>query len=191
MKTKPLLFAVTLAQAVSSSPAFAQGLYAEIGAGRSHARADCAGTSQCDRNGAFVRGILGYEFTPNWALEVTLADLGRIQATATVPGVGSVQASARMRSFGIGAAGTWPLSEAFSMTGRLGIASNKTSVGGSAVGVSVSDSERKTVPYAGIALNCALSKTTSVGLSVDRTEAGYAGEKLAVLALGLGARFRF
>lgn len=191
MQAKQLLSAATLVAAFASAPAGAQGFYAELGGGRSRADVDCAGTTTCDRDGTFVRGLVGYAFSPNWAAELSLASLGRVEASAVVPGVGTVQTSAKLRSAGLGVAATLPFSESWALTGRLGVASNQTSVSGSALGTSVSESERNTAAYAGIALGYALSKTTSLGLNLDRTEAEFGGEKFAVVSLGIGARWSF
>ncbi len=191
MHRKSLLGAATLFAALSSTPAFAQGFYAELGAGRSRADANCAGTTTCDRDGSFVRGILGYAITANWAAELSLANLGRIEASGDVPGFGTVQTSAKLRSAGLGVAATLPFSDSWALTARFGVASNKTSVSASALGESVSDSERNTTAYAGLALGYALSNSTSVVVNVDRTQAEFAGEKLPVVAFGIGARLRF
>ena len=191
MKNPFFLCSLAFAAAMSSAPVAAQNLYVEVGAGRSRASVDCTGTSACDRSGSFVRGILGYEFMPNWALEVSLADLGRVNASGSLAGGGTVQTSAKLRSAGIGVAGSLPLSDSFALIGRLGVASNKTSVRGTAMGASVNDSERHTAAYVGMALNYALSQTSSVGLTVDRTQAEFDGSKSTVVAVGVGARFRF
>lgn len=190
-RARHLLHAAACAAALLAAPAFAQNLYAELGAGSSRASADCSGTSSCDRNGSFVRGIVGYQLTPHWAVELALADMGRIRATAPLPGVGSVQITAKLRSAGLGAAGTWPVTDKLSFTGRLGVASNQTSISGESAGTAVSDSERNTALYAGLALHHAVSSTMSVGLTLDRTQAEYGGDQVAVAALGLGLRLLF
>jgi OmpA-OmpF porin, OOP family len=192
MKTHVLVpIAAALVAALSSTPTRAQGIYVELDAGRSRVHADCAGTTSCDRDGTFVRAALGYQLTPHWAVEIALADLGRIEAAAEVPVVGTVQTSARLRSAGLGVAATLPLSDTFSLTGRVGVASNKVTVSGSGAGASLRDSERHTTAMAGVALHYAWSKTTSLGLGVHRTEAEYGGTKNAVVAAGVGVRVGF
>lgn len=191
MKTLSILGAVACAALLSTSPAIAQNGYVELGAGRSHADADCSGTTTCDRDGTAVRGVLGFELTPNWALEVALADLGRLKATAEVPGIGTAATTARLRSAGVGVAGTLPLGDAFAVTARLGVASNRTSVSASAAGASIQESETNTAAYAGAAVRYALSRRTALALTVDRTEAEYGGDKTPVVALGLSLRLSF
>lgn len=193
MKLSKLLLATGTASLLSGA-ALAQGTssyYLEAGVGQARASVDCAGTTVCDRSDTSLRLIAGYTLSPQWALELSFARLGRIRATAEVPEVGTVQASARLRSVGIGVAGTLPLNDSVALVGRLGIASNKTSVSGSSGGTSVSDSETRTAPYVGAGLDYALSKTVSLGLSADRTEARYQGEKTSVTSFGAGVKLRF
>jgi len=172
-------------------PAFAQSTYVDLAVGQSKVNIDCAGTTSCDDSGTLARAIVGYEFAPNWAAELTLAQLGKVKVAANVPPVGNVRVTAKLRSIGLGVAGTLPLNDAFAFTGRLGVASNKTSFSGSAAGISATDSETNTVPYAGIGLSYALSKTLSASLSLDRTQAEYDGEKASVTSVGVGVKWRF
>lgn len=191
MNKTQIVGALVYAATAWTTPALAQDLYAELGLGASKADVDCSGTTQCDRTGTFVRAIVGYEFAPNWAAEVSFADLGRVKASANVPLVGNVQTSAKLRSIGFGVAGTVPLSDTIGLTGRLGLASNKTSISGSAAGRSASDSETNTAPYAGVALSYAMSKQVSLSLTLDRTQAEYGDDRMAVVAAGAGVRVRF
>jgi OmpA-OmpF porin, OOP family len=172
-------------------PAFAQTTYLDMSVGRSKANVDCAGTTSCEDTGTLARAAFGYTFAPNWAAELTLAQLGKLKAAGNVPGVGNVQATATLRSIGLGVAGTLPLNDAFALTARLGVASNKTSLSGSAAGVNASDSDTHTAPYAGIGLNYALTSAISATLSASRTQVRYDGEKASVTSAGLGLQWRF
>lgn len=189
MQSKHLVLAA--AAALLAVPALAQNDYVEIGAGRSDARVDCAGTISCDNTDTYLRAIAGYSFTPTWAMELSLAHLGRIKAAANVPGLGRVDASARLLSLGFGVAASWPVSDAVSFTARLGIASNRTSVSGSAAGQGTSDSENNAAPYAGLALGYAFSPTWTASLTLDRTQAEFQGEKSGVVTAGLALRWRY
>ena len=189
MQSKHLLLAA--ATALLALPALAQNNYVEIGAGRSDASVDCAGTISCDNTDTYLRAIVGYSFTPTWAVELSLAHLGRIKASADMPGLGRVDASARLRSVGLGVAASWPVSDAVSFTARLGIASNRTSVSGSAAGQSTSDAENNAAPYVGVALGYAFSPTWTASLTLDRTQAEFQGEKAAVVTAGLALRWKF
>jgi OmpA-OmpF porin, OOP family len=179
------------ATALLAIPALAQNAYFELGAGRSDASVDCTGTTSCDDSDSFVRAIAGYQFAPNWALEFSLAQLGRIKATAFVPGIGTVEASARLRSVGLGVAGSWPLADALSFTARLGVASNRTTISGSAGGLGGSDGENNAAPYAGLALGYAFTPAWTASLTLDRTQAEYQGDKATVSTAGVALRYRF
>ncbi len=189
MKSRQILLAA--AAALLTVPALAQNAYFELGAGRSDASVDCTGTSSCDDSDSFVRATAGYQFAPNWAVEFSLAQLGRIEAAAFVPGIGTVQAKARLRSVGLGVAGNWPLADALSLTARLGVASNRTTISGSAGGRGGSDGETNTAPYVGLALAYAFTPAWTASLTLDRTEAEYRGDKATVSTAGLALRYRF
>ncbi len=179
------------AAAALSLPVFAQSLSIDVAVGQSKVDIDCAGTTRCDDSDTLARAILGYEFAPNWTAELTLAQLGKFSVAANVPPVGNVQVTGKVRSVGLGVAGVLPLNDSFAFTGRLGVASNKTSFSGSAAGISATDSETHTAPYAGIGLSYALSKTVSASLNLDRTQVEYQGDKASVTSVGLGVKWRF
>jgi len=185
------LAAAAAAFLFAQAPALAQNTYLELGAGRSKADVDCSGTTRCEDQATAVRLIAGYGFAPNWAAELVLADLGRIEAAGFVPGVGTVQANARLRSVGLGVAGSWPISDALSFTARLGVAANRTRISGTALGQSAAESESNTTAYGGLALAYAFTPAWSANLTLDRTQAEFQGEKADVTSAGLALRFRF
>jgi OmpA-OmpF porin, OOP family len=189
MHPKQVLLAA--ATALLALPALAQNAYFELGAGRSDASVDCTGTSSCDDSDSFVRATAGYQFAPNWAVEFSVAQLGRIKAAAFVPGIGTVEATARLRSVGLGVAGSWPLADTLSLTTRLGVASNRTTLSGSASGRTGSDGDTNAAPYVGLALGYAFTPAWTASLTLDRTQAEYQGDKATVSTAGLALRYRF
>ena len=193
--TTPLPARAALPLAAASGGASAQTTtspwYGELGLGQSKASVDCAGTISCDDKGVFFRAIIGYEFTPDVSLELSAARLGRIKAAALVPPFGRVDINASLRSIGLGVAGQLPLNDQWSLTGRLGVASNKTSVSGNVGGSTGGDSETSTQPYLGLAVNYAIDKRTQLSATVDRNRIEYSGEKSSVTTLGVAARWRF
>lgn len=166
--------------------------YLELGAGASRTAVDCAGTTRCDNTGSVLRATAGYSFAPNWAAELSLARLGSLEAAGSVPGVGNVVAQARLRSAGLAVAGTLPLSDAWSMTARLGAARVRTTIDGTVSGLaSASQSESTTAPTFGVALNFALARSTALTLAVDSTRAEYDGEKATVTTATVGLKLNF
>lgn len=185
MPYRHILFA-TAAAALLALPAFASP-YVDLVAGRSTADVDCSGTTACDKNSTALRATVGYAFTPHLAAEFSYADFGKLHASAVVPGVGGVDASARLRSAGLGVAGTLPLGDSWALGARLGVASNRSTVSGNGA----SETQTSTEPYVGISGRYALSKTVALGLALDHTRASYDGEKTDVVSLGLGLRLVF
>lgn len=191
---KPLLLALSTAalaltgltpQVVLAQP------YVELGAGMSRADVDCAGTIRCDDTSPQARVTAGWSFSDSLAAEVTLAQIGKLSASAVVPVVGRVDADVRLRQAGIGVASRLPLTDTLALTARLGVASNQTRVSGTAGGMRTSDSQRNTAAYAGIGLSYALTPTVALGLNVEGTRVRYDGEHANVTMAGLSVRTRF
>ncbi len=112
--------AAVLAAGCLCLPAQAAGPYAGASLGVPHF--GDGGVNGITDNGSGVSGKLfgGYQFTPNFALEAGLADLGRIES-----------GSARSHGEYLDAVGILPLGDAWSLLGRLGVAhaALKTSAG--------------------------------------------------------------
>lgn len=114
-----------LLSAIVAAPAFAadEGFYAGVtlGQARTNAFAGAALTKSNDT----VYGILGgYQFTKNWGAEAFYTGAGK-WATAA--------ASGKADTYGINAVGTVPLSDAFSLYGKLGYATTKSTASGAGV----------------------------------------------------------
>ncbi|MDD5383317.1 MAG: porin family protein [Gallionella sp.] len=141
---KKIAAALLLSTAVAA-PVFAAeaGPYAGVTLGRSHAGNDGTGGVQT-KNTDTVLGVLGgYQFTKNWGAEVFYTDLGRgtggsiAQPTAV---------SGKSDAWGINAVGTLPLSDAFSLYGKLGYASTKTKLSAPA-GWTITGATRNAATY--------------------------------------------
>ena len=64
----------------------------------------------------------GYQFTPNWGVEFGYVDLGKVNAAnnVTAPAVGFLRLDAKADGWNAVAVGTLPLSNGFSLLGKLG-----------------------------------------------------------------------
>lgn len=64
----------------------------------------------------------GYQFNPNWGVEFGYVDLGKFSArnNVTAPAVGSLGVNAKADGWSAVAVGTLPLSNGFSLLGKLG-----------------------------------------------------------------------
>jgi OmpA-OmpF porin, OOP family len=121
--------ALLLAAIATSAPAFAAdtGFYAGLDAGIARAgNPDPAATSTS--NSKAVAGILGgYQFSKNWGIEGKYTGAGEVDTVNAAGGVANVKADA----LSLSGVGTLPLSDSFSLYGKLGYASTKTSVSSS------------------------------------------------------------
>lgn len=124
MKKVMASLCVAATMAVVSVPAFAadNGFYAGVTLGQS--RANAAAGAVLTKSTDTVYGILGgYQFTKNWGVEAFYTGAGR-WAAQNVPA--TANSSGKADSWGIVGVGTLPLSDAFSLYGKLGYASTKS-----------------------------------------------------------------
>lgn len=125
---KKIASALLLSTAVAA-PAFAadNGFYAGVTAGQARA-GSYASNATLSKSTDTVAGILaGYQFTKNWSAEAFYTGTGKFAGVNTVGVTGSGKAD----TWGMVAVGTLPLSDAFSLYGKLGYASTKTSASSS------------------------------------------------------------
>lgn len=123
------------AGAALASSAYAQG-YVGIGVGQGHASLPSASatvlglafTGAADKtNDTMYKLYGGYQFTPNWGVELGYNDLGnKYSAVGSLGGV-PYNATYKMDNWYVAATGTLPLQGGFSLLGKIGIAANKVS----------------------------------------------------------------
>lgn len=115
---KKTLAAVLVSIAVAS-PAFADsGFY--IGGTLGNARVGNFGNAVLTKSSDTVYGgLVGYQFTQNFGVEAQFTGVGKF-TTANMSGKGD--------AFGIAAIGMLPMTDSFSVYGKLGLASSKTKV---------------------------------------------------------------
>ena len=89
------------------------------------------GATSCDDEDTGMKIFGGYKFTPNFAVEGALVDLGEISAT----GPGGT-ATAEVDGFEVAAVGIYPINPQFGIFGKLGVFMWDVSGGGVASGVS-------------------------------------------------------
>ncbi len=115
---KKTLAAALLSVAVAT-PAFAEsGFY--IGGTLGNAKISNFGNAVLTKSSDSVYGgLVGYQFDKNFGVEAQFTGVGKF-TTATISGKGD--------AFGVAAIGTLPLSDSFSLYGKLGFASSKTKI---------------------------------------------------------------
>jgi len=111
------------------------GMYMGLGAGESKARIDgdriqqgllneglSTNTLTEDNRGNGYKAYLGFPIHPNWAVETGYFDLGRFGFNANTTPFGGLTGSARIRGLNLDLVGTLPVSDRWSLIGRVGAA---------------------------------------------------------------------
>ena len=156
-------------------------------------------TSVDDKDKAY-RFVLGYRLSPAVALEAFYADLGNYGSRSNVatPFIGSVSADYSAKGFGVDLILSAPLTDVFSVYGRLGVIQAKTeasfSSSGSVALLRGGGSKNKTGPHFGVGLQYEISPTIGLRGEVEtyrKLGDESTGGELKVDAISLGAIFRF
>ncbi len=116
--------ATLLLSSAVAAPAFAadEGFYAGVTLGTARTSNPFANAT-LTKSSDTVFGVLGgYQFTKNWGAEAFYTTAGKFNAVA-----GANTATGKSNAWGAAAVGTLPLSDAFSLYGKLGYANVKTS----------------------------------------------------------------
>lgn len=121
--TNNILVATFLAALVSPVLASDLGI-GYIGTSVGSAKADdfCKGffIGSCDDTDTGWKLFGGFQYTPNWGVEVYYVDFGEFKANATFEGM-SFTENAEANAFGISAIGTLPINDQFDVFAKVGI----------------------------------------------------------------------
>ncbi len=138
-----------LAAAVLLAGVSGQALAAEVGkfygavdVGQSTLNGFCdaaAGAATCEETDTAFRGAVGYQVMPSLAVEAGYGNYG----TATATG-GGLTVEGEVTSFQVSAVGSYPVADAFSVTGKLGMAMSTAKVTATFGGASGSAEEDST-----------------------------------------------
>jgi OOP family OmpA-OmpF porin len=104
-------------------PAMAGEAYVGASLGRSHQSAYLGGfQAEGAGNATAYKLFGGYQLTPNFGVETGFADLGKLTIESAIAGS---RVDVRPRSLYAAATGTWPLTDQFSVSGKLGVSANR------------------------------------------------------------------
>ncbi len=189
--TVPRILAITAAAFAVSGAAQAQssltrgtsaapgtGFYVGGSLGQSHWKDDSPIASGIDRSDTSYKVFGGYEFTPNVAVELGYADLGKFEGSA-----GDVKSRATY----LDAVGTLPFNDQWAAIGRVGVVDSHTRV----INLGARDSDHDTGLKVGAGLQYSFSPTTAVRGEWERYRVGAVTERanIDVYSLGLVVKF--
>jgi opacity protein-like surface antigen len=174
------ILTATLLSAVIATPAFAapasadSGVYGGITVGTSKTDNPYTTIPVTTKDTATVGGVLlGYQYTKNWGVEGFFTGAGKLaaqNAAGTLTGTGSSDA------FGVNVVGTAPLNDSFSLYGKLGFASTRTSASSSNAAIAGRTLSGIT---GGLGGQFTVNKSVSIRLGVDTYELATIGGNVA------------
>ena len=202
---------IAAASALTVQTALAQdsGWYAGVNVGQSSATIDdaritrglasagLATTSITDRDRSTGFKIYGgYQLTPNFALESGYFDLGKFGFTANTSPLGSLSGDIRVRGLNLDLVGMLPLSEQFSLLGRVGanFAQTRGAFSGTgAVGVTNPNPSKRDTNYKlGVGLQYAFTESLSMRGELERYRINDAvGNKGHIDLVSVGLVYKF
>ncbi|MGQ5523340.1 outer membrane beta-barrel protein [Chitinimonas sp. PSY-7] len=166
-------FSLLVIAGVLAAPVLAEGFYAGAEVGRTKMKS--SEDADIKGNATNVGVFAGYQFHPNVAVEAGYRDLGKIKYSDSETYQGTTvtaNASAKSRALHASVVGIVPVSDEFSLYGRVGVArvnvktAGNISVSGAGVGNGMSiagqDSFNKTKPMFGLGARYAVSKEFGV-----------------------------
>jgi OmpA-OmpF porin, OOP family len=157
-------------------------------------------STSADGKDSAYKFSLGYRFSPVVAVEGFYADLGKYNTRSTVatPFPGSVTADYKSKGYGLDLVLSAPMTQEFSVYGRLGVMQAKTEASFGSVGSIVltrnSGSKNKTGQHFGLGLQYDLNPALALRGEVEtyrKLGDDTTGGELKVDVLSLGAIFRF
>jgi OOP family OmpA-OmpF porin len=188
---KMILAAVALCCATS---AMAGDTYVGASVGRSKLSADLNGfaVSQSSHDTAY-KLFGGYQFTPNFGVEGGFADLGKLDVSTSVAG-SPFTGDAKARSLYVAATGTLPLTDKFSVSGKLGLAETRTTISAHWAGFGdASESRHRGSLLAGVGASYALNEKVSLVAEYENfgKVAKDDGDHLKAEMVSVGVRMKF
>ncbi len=164
----------------------------QIGAsiGRSDYRIDTTGATSADTKGTAAKIFVAAAITPNLGVEAAMFDLGRTSGSVAVPGVGTVDASARVRGIGVSGVLSAPVGPV-SLFAKAGIA-NVRARAETSVNTGLPGSESSWQPTLGFGVSYPIASQFAVRGEWERVRTRFpGGEKDNVDLLSVGVSYRF
>lgn len=149
-----------------------------------------------DQRGNAYKAFVGIPLSPNWAVETGYFDLGRTGLDASTTPSGTVSSRSRIQGLNVDLVGTLPITDNWSLLGRVGAAYAQTkshvSGTGAAIGSTQSTSDRDTDYKFGFGTQYAFTPALSVRLEGERYRVrDVVGSKAHVDLISVGLVYRF
>lgn len=180
----------TMAFASLQGAASAADIHIGASIGRSDYRIDTTGATTVDTKDTAGKVFFGATITPHLGVEAALFDLGRASGSVVVPGIGTVNASARVRGIGVSGVLSAPVGPV-SLFAKAGIANVRARAEAS-VSTGLPGSESSWQPTLGFGLSYPIASQMAVRGEWERVRTRFpGGEKDNVDLLSVGVSYRF
>ncbi|MCE2782673.1 OmpA family protein [Limnohabitans sp.] len=185
------------------------GMYMGIGAGDSKAKFNhdaavqnalgagvAAGPLAVDQSGNAYKAYLGFPIAPNWAVEAGYFNLGRFGFDGSTTPAGTVSGTAKVQGLNLDLVGTLPITDRWSLLGRVGAAYSETKggIGGTGAGTvaATSTNKRDTHYKFGFGTQYAFTPALTVRLEGERYQVNdLVAQKAFVDLISVGLVYRF
>jgi len=140
------------------------------------------------KSAAALKAYFGYRLGPYFGVEGGYARLGSLSRWSAAAG-GSVEQKSNAQVFYAAAAGRWPISAAFALNGRLGLASGRISDTARVLPDAPTAAGRTTGLMLGVGAEYSLSQRLALTADYDHFDKLSKASKGGMLTLGLRASF--
>lgn len=185
------LAAAIAATTLFGAPAAEAQPYIGASVGRSDYKIDTTGASAADTKDTGVKLYGGAMFTPHFGVEAAYFDLGKARGAVSLPGLGTVDVSAKVRGVSLSGIAALPVGDA-SVFAKAGIAQVRGEVEARTPLGSGSESKSSLQPTFGVGASYAFTSNLSARIEWERFRVRYADdvkEDTDLVSAGLVYRF--
>ena len=139
----------------------------------------------CDDQDTAWKIVGGYQFHPNFAVELQYMNLGTVSGTVNVPSFGNVAVSADNTQFAASLVGILPVGAGFQLFGKIGLESIDQQSSGNVGGISLTGSANDSGALFGLGAKYAIGQNLRLRAEWEH------GDTLNMDVMTLGAEWRF
>ena len=161
-----------------------------VGAGAARGHVDCVASFACDRSGTAASVSAGWRFGDGFDVRAQYFGAGGFKGGDASPLGTEFGGKFKVGAIGLTGGYTWTFAPAWSLSGRLGVASVRTRFE-YADPFSGSASKTTTQPLAGVGLGYAITPQVRLGLDYDATRFKVHTTHGSLQMLGVSAQYSF